>query len=113
MVIRHCTEAKNVNADLTVIDATNIRHVTINARRISSMSGKIDPKTHLNLDYPDHRVTDCVVAEKLELGAIVRLKNGGLVFATVDPSSYSNLGPIDYTQRLFDMIDAVKKRIES
>ena len=109
MIVRHCTEASNVNEELIVQDPTNIRHVTINAKQIDSMSGKVDPRTHLNLDFPDHRVVDCVVAEKLEVGAAVRFENDGLVFARVDPSSYSSLGPVDYTGRLLDMIDAVKK----
>lgn len=73
------------------------------------MSGLIDPASHLNLDFPDHRITTCIVTEKFEIGAKALMQDNGLVFALVDSSEYKHLGYVDYTQRLFDMIDAVKK----
>jgi hypothetical protein len=73
------------------------------------MSGFIDPASHLNVDYSLHRVTKCVIAEKFEIGAQVKIENNGLVFALVGPSSYGNYGCVDYTQRLIDMINKVKE----
>ena len=94
---------------MQVLDPSRIRHVVVVAGKIESMSGIIDPASHLNLDYPDHKVTYCVIAEKFEIGAGVKIQESGLIFAFVDPSKFDHYGFVDYTQRLFDMIDAVKK----
>lgn len=99
-----------------VIDATKIKHVTITAGFIDTISGFIDPKTHLNLDFPDHRVTLCVISEKLESGGRILQDPQGLVMAKVKQSSYSHLGKVDYMQRLEDMksaIDNMHKEKES
>jgi len=113
MLVRHCVEESNVDENRIVIDPTKIRHVTLKAGKIDSMSGLIDPASHLNLDYPDHKVTVCVIAEKFEVGAKVRFGEGGLLFAIVGRSGYDHYGSVDYTQRLSDMTDAVKKILES
>jgi hypothetical protein len=52
--------------------------VVISAGRIGSMSGLIDPASHLNLDYRDNKVITC--AEKLRE---VKFNDQGLVFARV------------------------------
>jgi hypothetical protein len=109
MLIRHCVEESNIDQEMNVIDATKVRHVTVKAGKIESMSGFVDPATHLNLDYPDHRVTICAIAEKFAVGAKVRMDDDGLLFATVQRSSYGHFGPVDYTQRLIDLIKAVKQ----
>ena len=109
MLVRHCVEESNVDENLMVIDPTKIRHGIILAGRLQSMSGLIDPASHLNLDYPDHKITNCVIVEKFENGAKVRLGDRGLIFAIVDRSSFDHYGFVDYTQRLSDMIKGVKK----
>ena len=109
MLIRHCVEESNIDENMQVLDPSLIRHVVIVAGKIESMSGMIDPASHLNLDYPDHKVTYCVIAEKFEIGARVKIQESGLIFAFVNPSTFDHYGFVDYTQRLFDMIDAVKK----
>ena len=109
MLVRHCVEESNVNENLIVIDPTKTRHGIILAGRLQSMSGLIDPASHLNLDYPDHKITNCVIVEKFENGAKVRLGDRGLIFAIVDRSSFDHYGFVDYTQRLSDMIKGVKK----
>jgi hypothetical protein len=113
MLVRHCVEESNVDANLIVIDPTKIRHGIVLAGRLQSMSGLIDPASHLNLDYPDHKITNCVIVEKFENGAKVRLGDRGLIFAIVDRSSFDHYGFVDYTQRLSDMIKEVKKIRES
>ena len=107
-MIRHCVEESNVDGDMSVIDATKIRHVTVAGGRIALISGLIDPASHLNLDFPDHRVTICIIAETFEVGAKVKMDSDGLVFATVSKSLHGHYGYLDYTQRLVDMINAVK-----
>jgi hypothetical protein len=103
-------EGSTVDENFVVTDPTKIRHVVISADRIQSMSGLIDPASHLNLDYPDHTVITCVIAEKFEIKAKVKLNDQGLVFARVDKSALGHYGNVDYTQRLFGMIEAVKHR---
>ena len=107
-MIRHCVEESNVDSDMTIIDPTQIRHVTIAGGRIALVSGLIDPASHLNLDFPDHRVTICVIAERFEVGAKMMMDSDGLVFATVPRALYGHYGYLDYTQRLVDMIKAFK-----
>jgi hypothetical protein len=109
LLIRHCVEESNIDENMLVLDPTRVRHVVVVAGMIKSMSGMIDPASHLNLDYPDHKVTSCIVAEKFEIGAKVKMQENGLVFVLVDSSKYEHYGYVDYTQRLFNMIDAVKK----
>ena len=107
-MIRHCVEESNVDGDMSVIDPTKIRHVTVAGGRIALISGLIDQASHLNLDFPDHRATICIIAETFEVGAKVKMDSEGLVFATVPKSLYGHYGYLDYTQRLVDMIKAVK-----
>lgn len=111
-MIRHCVEESNVDSDMNVIDPTKIRHVTIAGGKIALVSGLIDPASHLNLDFPDHRVTICVIAERFEVGAKVMMDSDGLVFATVSRALYGHYGYLDYTQRLVDMIKAFKTNQE-
>jgi hypothetical protein len=110
--IRHCVEEANVDENkMMVIDPLQVRHVTVLAGKIDSMSGLVDPASHLNLDFPDHRITTCIIAEKFEKGARVKMDDDGMLFATVDRSAYKHYGMVDYTQRLTDMISVVKKDI--
>jgi hypothetical protein len=106
-MIRHCVEESNVDDDMNVVDPTKIRHVTVAGGRIALISGLIDPASHLNLDFPDHRATICIIAERFEVGAEVKMDSDGLVFATVPRSLYGHYGYLDYTQRLVDMIAAI------
>jgi hypothetical protein len=110
MLIRHCVKKSNVDEQGRVLDASKIIHATIKSGKLESMSGLIDPASHLNLDYRDHKVTRCVIAEDFCIGANVLFSEQGLLFATVDPASYGHYGPVDYTQRLADMIEAVKRK---
>ena len=110
MKIRHCVEKSNVETDsLTIINPLLIRHAVINSGKVSSLSGLIDPKSHLNLDYPVHLVKNCIISEKFERGSKIELSNGGFIFAQVRPDSYQHYGKYDYTQNLLNMIDSVKR----
>ena len=111
MVVRHCVEESNTDKGPTVRDATRVRHVSIERGAIVGMSGWVDKATHLNLDFPDHRVIICAIAERLEIGAKVRLGEGGLLFAKVDPSAYGHYGAVDYTKRYLDMREALGRRV--
>jgi len=107
--IRHCTEKSNVDDSLLIIDPMRIKHVIVKSGKLSLISGSIDPKSHLNLDYPYHLVKKCIVAEKFEIGSNVEMSEGGFVFAELDPAKYGHYGKYDYTENLQNMINAVKK----
>ena len=109
MQIRHCTEKSNVDDSLIVIDPLQIRHVIVRFGKLSSISGLIDPKSHLNLDYPYHLVKQWIIAEKFEVGSKVEISETNLIFADLNPDCYQHYGKYDYTQNLTNMIDAVKK----
>ena len=112
LLIRHCVEESNIDQNLSIIDPTKIRHAVIRGGRIESLSGLVDPASHLNLDYPDHKVTVCAIIEKFEIGAKVRIADNGIVFAKVDSAAYDHYGNVDYTERLSNMIQAVKREHE-
>jgi hypothetical protein len=113
MIIRHCVEKINIDENYMVIDPALIKHVIVSGGKVYSMSGFIDPASHLNIDYSLHKVTKCIIAEKFEIGAQVEIEDNGLVFALVGQSSYGHYGKVDYTERLIDMIDKVKKKEKS
>ena len=113
MLIRHCVEKTNIDENYMVIDPTLIKHVIVSGGKIHSMSGLIDPASHLNVDYSLHKVTKCIIAEKFEIGARVEVEENGLVFALVGQSSYGHYGKVDYTERLSEMIDKVKEKERS
>ena len=113
MIIRHCVEKTNIDENYMVIDPTLIKHVIVSGGKIHSMSGLIDPASHLNIDYSLHKVTKCIIAEKFEIGAKVEIEDNGLVFALVGQSSYGHYGKVDYTERLTEMIDKVKEKEKS
>lgn len=113
VLIRHCVEQSNVDpATNYVINPNKIRHVTIVAKKIHTMSGNVDPASHLNLDLPQHIVTQCVITKKFEVGAEVLFGQNGFDLALLPRNSYRRYGSIDYTYRLADMVKAVSKRLE-
>lgn len=107
MQIRHCVEEDNVNEHMIIKDPTKIRHIVISGKKIKSMSGFIDPASHLNIDYPLHKVTKCVIAKKFELGSDILFGNNGFMFALVMSSHFDNYGYLDYTKNLSEMIEKV------
>ncbi|MGE5684093.1 MAG: hypothetical protein ACM3ZS_03000 [Nitrososphaerota archaeon] len=107
MQIRHCVEEDNVNEHMIIKDPTKIRHIVISGGKIKSISGFIDPASHLNIDYPLHKVTKCVIAKKFELGSDILFGNNGFMFALVMSSHFDNYGYLDYTKNLSEMIEKV------
>ena len=59
----------------------------------------IDPRTHLNIDFVDHRVTDCIIASRFIKYAPVKMKQDGFVFVHVKNESYEHLGFVDIDSR--------------
>lgn len=109
MQIRHCVEENNVDDNLIVKDPKKIRHVIVQGGKIKQMSGFIDPKSHLNLDYSLHLITKCVITKKFEIGSELIFTNSGFVFAMVTKLHFEHYGSVDYTKNLTNMIDKVNE----
>lgn len=109
MLVRHCVEASNVDDNSLVIDPLKIRHVTVKAGKIDDVSGYIDPATHLNLDFAIHRADHCIISKELEKGAKVRFSEQGFEFAFVPKTAFEHFGSVDYTRRMLDMRESVRK----
>jgi hypothetical protein len=100
MRIRHVVAAEDVDeATGLVARPERARHAVIVAGRLHDLSGPVDPLTHLNLDAPEHLLTYCVVAERLEVGAAALREGDGLRVAPVSPASYRALGRVDQDER--------------
>jgi hypothetical protein len=95
MRIRHLVSADNVDGDGFVIDPPLVRHGLVIAGRIAQLAGPIDPRTHLNRDFPEHHLNDCLVAERLEAGALLHWEGERFSIARARPSAYTSLGPVD------------------
>jgi hypothetical protein len=96
MIIRHMVARANVDPeDGTVTDPSAIRHGIIVGRRVGTLAGLIDPLTHLNLDFPEHRATACVIVEGFELKAPVLMAGDEFAFAVVHPAHYRHLGRVN------------------
>lgn len=95
MRVRHLVSADNVDAEGFVIDPLLARHGVVAGGRIAAVSGPVDPPTHLNLDFPAHRLDDCLVAERLEVGAALLWERERFRFARVRREAFARLGPVD------------------
>jgi hypothetical protein len=71
MQVRHLVARDNLTPDGRIVDPTAVRHGALRAGRVHALAGPIDAETHLNLDFPDHRLDPCVVVEALSEGAPV------------------------------------------
>lgn len=99
MIVRHVVEEKNVGDDGYVIDAFRIKHGVVMAGKIWDLAGFIDAGTHLNLDFGDHRVRECIIASQFCKDAPVKRKDDGFVFAHVKRESYQHYGWVDIDAR--------------
>lgn len=111
--VRHCVEASNVDNNSMVVDSLKIRHVAVKAGKIDEMSGYIDPLTHLNLDFFDHKVDLCIISEGFEKGAKMRYCDQGFAFAVVPKTAFKHLGSVDCTQRMLDMKESIRTMREA
>lgn len=99
MIVRHLVAAENVR-DGRILDLRLVRHGTIGSRLVSALAGPVDPATHLNLDFDDHRLDGAIVVEELRLGArVVDDGAGGFAWAEVADGAFERLGPVDVGTR--------------
>jgi hypothetical protein len=102
MRIRHIVAADNVDAQGFVIDPLLVRHGIVLAGHVGDLAGRIDSLTHLNRDFLEHRLDECLVAERLERGAALLCDGDRFRMALVRPSAYASLGPVDVDRRRAD-----------
>jgi len=107
-MIRHLTSIDNVR-DNEIIDPLKVKHGVITALRISDLSGWIDPKTHLNLDFPEHLMQIAYVVKKLEIGGEILLDGDRFMYVVINPKFFRHLGQVDVTERSVEMREAFHK----
>ncbi|MGH8895809.1 MAG: hypothetical protein ACRDZ4_02005 [Egibacteraceae bacterium] len=113
MTVRHVVEADNVDEHGFVIDPTKARHCAIRAGALLDLSGPVDPLTHLNRDFPDHALGDCVVAERLAPGAPVLLEpTGRFLVASTRPEALRRLRQVDVDARRIAWLQVHRRRRE-
>ena len=111
MRVRHVVAVANVDASGLIVDPIQARHCVIAAGRIVDLSGDVDPLTHLNLDFHEHTLGDCIVAETLERGAGVCVDaEGQFVFATTPAAALARLGRVDLDARRIAWLDLLRQR---
>jgi hypothetical protein len=93
MNIHHVTALDNV-VNGKIVDPKKTKHGVITARKVSDLSGWIDPVTHLNLDFSEHIMRYAIVAEKLEMGSSILFDGDNYLVARVDPSTLSHYGQV-------------------
>ena len=105
MIVRHVVEGSNVDNEGYVIDASKIKHGVVRAGKIWDLAGFIDCRTHLNLDFADHRVTGCIIAGQFCKYALVNVKQDGFIFARVKNESYKQYGFVDIDARRIEWMN--------
>ena len=97
-MIRHFTSISNMENG-AIIDPEKVKHGEVTALKISNLSSWIDSQTHLNLDFPKHLMREVYIAEKLDIGSKVILKNERFMTALVSPLAYKHFGFVDEAER--------------
>ncbi len=111
MTVRHITTVGNVDDDGYLIDATIASHGTLRGSHIDSLAGPVDPTTHLNADFADHELGECVIAAELEVGAEIMLDENGH-FARAHPrlDARQSLGAVDQGARRTEWLTVLRER---
>ena len=111
MTVRHITVADNVGDDGHLIDPSIVHHGTVQGSHVASLAGPIDITTHLNTDFVDHEVGECVIATKLETAAALVLDDNGQ-FARARPrhDAKRSLGAVDQGERRAEWLRVLGER---
>ncbi|HUX88316.1 MAG TPA: hypothetical protein VMW65_15045 [Chloroflexota bacterium] len=110
MLIRHVVALDNLDKTGSIRNSERARHAVIVAGRVFDLSGDIDPLTHLNLDYPQHRLAECVVVERLEKGAAIVAGENGPAFAYPLVDAFRRRGPVDFGSRRSEWLATLDRR---
>lgn len=113
MVVRHVVAVSNLDDEGFVADPTQARHCVIRDGRLWQVSGPVDPLTHLNRDFPDHLLGECVIAESLRPGATVLTDTDRpFRFAHPRPAAYTRHGRVDIDARRLEWLGIHRERRE-
>lgn len=110
MLVHHLVAEADVDATDDVLYPERVRHGVIQAGRVAALGGPIDPSTHLNLDFPAHRVDAVVVVEALAVGAPARYQDGGFRRAVVGSEHLGRLGRVDVGARRARWLTSLAER---
>jgi hypothetical protein len=111
MTVRHITRADNVDSEGFLIDPTIVHHGAVQGSHLASLAGAVDPTTHLNLDYPDHELGECVIAVTFDIGAeIVLDENGQFERAQPRFDASTSLGFVDQGARRIEWLNVLRER---
>lgn len=113
MPVRHLVSKDNVDPDGRIIDASKVCHGAIRFGLVESVSGSIDPLTHLNLDFEDHQLGEAIVVLETKPGSlVVRESDGTFARALARIDSFASLGGVDIDQRRVDWLRSFERRRE-
>ncbi|SDB95254.1 hypothetical protein GA0111570_11179 [Raineyella antarctica] len=111
MNVRHITHRRNVDEAGLLIDAEQVCHGTVQGGVIAALAGPVDPLTHLNRDFHEHELGECVVAEELVVGSAVLLDGEGhFLRASQRPGAKKSLGRVDLGARRSDWLAAAHRK---
>ncbi len=101
MRVRHLVARDNVDATGHIVDATAVHHGLIVGRHVEALAGRIDPPTHLNLDYNDHVLDAAIIVNELVVGSPVVMDIQAMSFAVagVSRGAFASLGRVDMGAR--------------
>ena len=100
MRVRHLTSAENVAPDGSLIDPAAVRHGLIVGGRVAALAGLVDAHTHLNAEFEEHGLEQCVVVDELAVGSAAHFGSDGLRLAWAADAAYRSLGQVDTGARL-------------
>jgi hypothetical protein len=104
MRIRHLIAAADVDAEGRILAPERARHGIVVGGKIAALAGPVDPLTHLNLDFADHRLDSCLVAESLDVGAALLADDGVWQLAYTPRGAFAHLGPVDVGARRMEWL---------
>mgnify|MGYP003350487184 FL=1 len=108
MNVRHLVALANVAPDGFVADAARAVHGTVRAGSVFAVGGEVDLATHCNLDFDDHRIDACLVAEALTPGSpIVTDPTGVPLVVRVKSNEFRPRGVVDVGARRIAWLQAV------
>lgn len=111
MTVRHITVVDNVDDDGYLIDPTRVHHGAVQGSHVASLAGPVDPLTHLNFDFGEHELGECIIAEELVVGSPVVLdENGQFARARPGADASTSLGFVDQGARRTEWLSVLKER---
>ena len=110
MRVRHLTAQGNVDGEGWLLDPAAVRHGLLVAGRVAQLAGPVDLDSHAARGVLDHGLDDCIVVERLEVGAAVLTNDEGFVSAALHPARYAERPAVDLAARRTAWIQTLRER---